>query len=467
MGRTYYLAVDIGASSGRHILSYTEDGVIRTEEIYRFKNGQKNDGGTLVWDTGELFRSIVEGMKKAKELGKIPSYMAIDTWGVDFVLINGRGKVVGKPVGYRDSRNDGMEKEVSKIISPGDLYRRTGIQFQRFNTIYQLAAVKKYHPEELGAAKKLLFIPDYFNYLLTGKAECEYTEASTSNLLSVGTGTWDRELIEMLGLPSHIFLDLKMPGTKIGRLRNEIAREIGYDLTVMHAASHDTGSAVLAVPTSSDDVAYLSSGTWSLLGVESMEPIVTDESMAANVTNEGGYDMRYRCLKNITGLWMIQSIRGECGGKYTFDELCGMAAEYGNTTCRVDVNDEMFLAPENMTEAVRKAMGKPDAPLGEVLATVYHSLADCYARTIKQISRVSGKKLSALHIIGGGSKDDLLNRLTAEACGIDVYTGPTEATAIGNLIAQMLGTGAFSSLAEARAAVAGSFDVKKIDIRRG
>ena len=467
MKKTYYLAVDIGASSGRHILSCVEDGVIRTEEIYRFKNGQKNEDGTLVWDTEGLFRSIVEGMKKAGELGKAPSYMAIDTWGVDFVLLNCRGKIVGKPVGYRDSRTDGIEKEVSKVISPFELYRRTGIQFQRFNTIYQLAAVKKYHPEELEKAKKLLFIPDYFNYLLTGKAECEYTEASTSNLLDVKTGTWDRELIASLGLPQGIFLDLKMPGTKIGRLRKEIALEVGYDLTVMHAASHDTGSAVLAVPTSSDDAAYLSSGTWSLLGVESREPVVTDESMAANLTNEGGWDMRYRCLKNITGLWMIQSIRAECGGRYTFDELCEMAVGYGGTPCRVDVNDDSFLAPDNMTEAVRKAMGKPDAPLGEVLATVYHSLADCYARTIKEIEGVTGKKLGALHIIGGGSKDDLLNKLTAEACGIDVYTGPTEATAIGNLIAQMLGTGTFSDLPEARAAVAKSFDVNKIDIGRG
>lgn len=457
----YYLAVDIGASSGRHILSHIEDGKIVTEEIYRFPNGLTKRDGHLCWDTVSLFASVKKGMKKAAELGKIPTYMGIDTWGVDFVLVDKDGKMVGDSVGYRDGRTTGADEIFYKSMTEAELYSRTGIQKQIFNTVYQLTALSKEHPEQYKAAKYLLMMPDYLDFLLTGVAAQEYTNATTGQLVSIETGKWDYDVIEKTGAPKELFGELSMPGTTVGPLSAEIAKEVGYNLTVLHAASHDTASAVLAVPTSSDEIAYLSSGTWSLLGIESLRPLADEKAHAANLTNEGGYNYRYRCLKNIMGLWMIQSVKKECGGKYTFDELCDMAKEYEATPLRLDINAPEFLAPENMTEAIRQKLGIPDAPLGLVLSVVYHSLADCYAQTVGELSALKGKKITALHIIGGGSKDVWLNELTAAACKIPVFTGPTEATAIGNLLSQMLGTGVFADLPTARKCVFESFGVKE------
>ena len=460
---TYFLAVDIGASSGRHILGWLEDGRLCLEEVYRFPNGTAPKNGHQCWDHEGLFESIVAGMKRCAEIGKIPSYMGIDTWGVDFLLLDADGRVIGDAVGYRDSRTMGIDKKVYEFIPEEELYERTGIQKQLYNTVYQLMALKSDAPEQLMAADKLLMMPDYLGYRLTGICHQEYTNATTGQLVNINTGEWDMELIRRLGYPEKLFGKLSMPGEVLGRLSPEIVERVGYDLTVIHPASHDTGSAVLAVPTNSDNIAYLSSGTWSLMGVERLVPDSSAAARAHNFTNEGGYDKRFRYLKNIMGLWIIQSIRKELGGKYSFAELCDMATDLGDTPYRINVNDSAFLAPDSMMGAIKDYCNAPDMPLDHILCCVYHSLAECYAETIKEICEVTGRAPEALHIIGGGSKDGYLNELTAKALDIPVYTGPTEATAIGNLLAQMLGAGVFSSVAEAREVVFASFDVKKVD----
>ena len=310
MGK-YYLAIDIGASSGRHIIAEIVDGKIVLEEVYRFWNGMDDVDGSLCWDVDRLFHEIVTGIKKCKEIGKIPSYMGIDTWGVDYVLLDKEDHILGKTYGYRDSRTNGMDDEVYKIIPEKELYQRTGIQKAIFNTIYQWMAVKKNNPEHMEAAETMLFIPDYFNYKLTGVKVNEYTEASTGQLLNPETKDWDYELIEMLGFNKNMLCPITKPGTKVGNFTAEIQKEVGFDCEVILPATHDTGSAVLAVPTNDDNGLYISSGTWSLLGVERMEADCSLRSMEENFTNEGGYDYRFRYLKNIMGLWMIQSVKKE------------------------------------------------------------------------------------------------------------------------------------------------------------
>ena len=461
--KTYYLAIDIGASSGRHILGWIEDGKIQLEEVYRFPNGTTLKNGHQCWDHESLFENVVAGMKRCAEIGKVPSYLGIDTWGVDFLLLDENGKVIGDAVGYRDSRTEGMDAKVYELLPEAELYARTGIQKQMFNTVYQMMALKEQAPEQLAAAKTFLMMPDYLNYRLTGVAHQEYTNATTAQLVNIETGEWDLEMMDKLGYPTHLFGKLSMPGETVGKLLPEIVEKIGYDMTVIHPASHDTGSAVLAVPSNSDNAVYLSSGTWSLMGIESLTPNASAEAWAHNFTNEGGMNHRFRFLKNIMGLWIIQSIRKELGGKYSFAELCDMATALGDTPYRIDVNDQLFLAPKSMMGAIKEYCGVEDMPLDHMLCCVYHSLAECYASFIGEIAEVTGKKLEAFHIIGGGSKDDYLSELTAKLIDIPVYAGPTEATAIGNLLAQMIGTGVFSSIAEAREAVFASFDVKKIE----
>ena len=460
--KTYYLAVDIGASSGRHILGSVENGKIVLEEVYRFPNGNIEKDGRLCWDHEGLFESIVAGMAHCAEIGKIPSYMGIDTWGVDFVLLDKNDRVLGDAVGYRDARTQGMDEKLYACVPEAELYARTGIQKQLYNTIYQLMAVKEQNPEHLEAAESFLFMPDYLQFRLTGIKRQEYTIATTGQLVNLETGEFDYELIERLGFPKKLFGKLSMPGAVVGNLSPEIAARVGYDLTVIHPAEHDTASAVLAVPTNSDNAIYLSSGTWSLMGVERMTPDSSPASAKLNFTNEGGVDHRFRYLKNIMGLWIIQSIRRELGGKYSFAELCDMATDLGDTPYRIDVNNARFLSPKSMMGAINEACGTTDMPLDHMLCCVYRSLAASYAQTVAELQEMCGNRLEALHIIGGGSKDDYLNRLTAEALNIPVYAGPTEATAIGNLLSQMLGTGLFSSIAEARTCVFDSFDVKKV-----
>lgn len=462
MGK-YYLAVDIGASSGRHMLASMVDGKMQLEEVYRFPNGMDNKNGTLCWDVERLFNEIKTGLKKCKELGKIPVSMGIDTWGVDYVLLDKDNKILGETVGYRDSRTDGMDEKVYEKISPEDLYKRTGIQKQSFNTIYQLMAVKETNPEYLEQAETILMLPDYFHFLLTGVKKNEYTEATTGQLINAKTNDWDYELIDLLGYNRNMFLPVSMPGTVVGSFTKKIKDEVGFDCTVVLPATHDTGSAVLAVPTNDDNAVYISSGTWSLMGIERKEPDCSVESMKANFTNEGGYDHRFRFLKNIMGLWMIQSVKKEFTEDLSFAEICDMASKETIPSI-VDCNDDCFLAPKSMIKEVQNFCRKTDQKVPETIAeissVIYNSLAKCYADTVKEIEEITGKKYDTIYVVGGGSNAEYLNQLTAKYTGCRVSAGPSEATAIGNIMVQMLHDGVFKDLPEARTCVRDSFDVK-------
>lgn len=462
----YYLAVDIGASSGRHMLASMKDGKMQLEEVYRFPNGMDNKDGTLCWDVERLFAEIKNGLKKCKEVGKIPVTMAIDTWGVDYVLLDKEDKILGDTVGYRDSRTNGMDEKVYEKISLEDLYARTGIQKQIFNTIYQLMAVKETHPEYLEQAEAILMIPDYLHFLLTGVKKMEYTNATTGQLIDPKTNDWDYDLMEMLGYNTKMFQPVSMPGTVVGNFTREIQEEVGFDCTVILPATHDTGSAVLAVPTNDDNAIYISSGTWSLMGIERKEADCSAESMKANFTNEGGYDHRFRYLKNIMGLWMIQSVKKEFEEDLSFAEICERASKETITSI-VDCNDDCFLAPKSMIQAVqdfcRSTNQQVPQTVGEIAAVIYNSLGKCYGDTVKEIEAITGNTYDTIYVVGGGANAGYLNELTAKYTQKKVSAGPTEATAIGNITVQMLHDGVFASLSDARVCIGQSFDIKHYD----
>ena len=366
---------------------------------------------------------------------------------------------------YRDSRTQGMDRLVEARISPKELYARTGIQKQAFNTIYQLMAVKQQEPALLEQAQRLLLVPEYLTYRLTGRRESEYTNATTTGLVNAQTKTWDEEILDRLGYPRRLFGELRQPGFSVGELSPQVQERVGFDCQVLLPATHDTASAFLAVPAKENGV-YLSSGTWSLLGTELPAPVLTEESRRCNFTNEGGYQYRFRYLKNIMGLWMLQSIRREAREGTSFAALEQAARDAGEFPSRIDVNHPSFLAPESMGEAVRslcRETGQPvPATLGELAACVYHSLAQSYARSIQELSALTGKSYTAVNVVGGGSRDSYLNQLTAQATGLPVYAGPTEGTALGNLLVQMLAQGEFPDLAAARRAIRHSFPMKEV-----
>lgn len=460
-----YLAIDVGASSGRHIAAWLEDGKIVTREVYRFPNGAEMKDGHLCWDIGALERHVIAGLKAAKEQGCEPVSIGVDTWAVDFLLLDGAGKRLGDAVAYRDSRTDGMDEEVYALVPETELYAKTGIQKAMYNTIYQLMSLKKTEPALLDKAAQLLMIPAYFHYRLTGVGVNEYTLATTTNLVNAETKEWDGELLDKLGFPRRLFGRIGKPGEVLGKLTDEIAKEVGFSCDVVLPATHDTGSAVAAVPANDDDFLYISSGTWSLLGVERMIPDCSEASRKLNFTNEGGVEYRFRYLKNIMGLWMLQSIKRELNDEYGFGELSDLARE-AKINSLVDVDDMRFLAPKSMIDTVKAlcAEGGQQVPetVGEVCKVVYLSLSDCYRKAIEQMEEVTGRTYSRLHIVGGGCQDGYLNELTAKATGKAVYAGPIEATALGNLLVQMLANGEFTSLAEGREAIARSFDVKPV-----
>lgn len=462
--KDYYLAVDIGASSGRLILGHLEDDRLAIEEIHRFDNGLKLKDGYLCWDIGNIFREILNGMKKCKEAGKVPVCMGIDTWALDFVLLDEDDNVLGNAVGYRDKRTAGMDRKVYSIIPEDELYKRTGIQKMIINTIYQLMAVKEQNPQHLKKAKSLLMIPDYLNYLLTGVKKAEYTNATTTQLVSPNTYDWDYDLIRMLGFPEHIFLEIIKPGTALGSLKDDVIKEVGFNCEVIAPATHDTGSAVVAVPSVSEDKLYISSGTWSLMGIERTEPDCSVKSMEHNFTNEGGYDYRFRYLKNIMGLWMIQSARKEFEKNYSYDEICNLAS-LETIDSIVNCNDERFLAPRSMVEEIKNCCRETGQRVPEsdaqVAAVIYNSLAVCYKNTVEELEEITGRKFPSINIIGGGADADYLNRITAKLTKRKVYAGPKEATAIGNILVQMISTKKLSDLNEARECVLKSFEIKE------
>ena len=456
----YYLAVDIGASSGRHILGEIKNGKLVIEEIYRFSNGAVKKNGHICWELDRLFAEIINGMKKCAELGKIPHSMGIDCFGVDFVLLDENDNILGDTVAYRDTRTEAVKDAVNEAYP--DLYATTGIAEQLYNSVYQLAAIKKEHPEYIERAKRFLMLTEYFNFRLTGNKKNEYTNSTTTMLLNAVTEDFDEGILKAIGVPKEIFSKPEKPGTPVGTLRDEIKKEVGFDCKVILPATHDTGSAVFAVPTN-DKCIFLSSGTWSLMGTVLNKPICTKEAKDKGFTNEGGV-VGIRFLKNIMGLWIIQSVRHELGDKYSFSELCEMA-ESSLYPYTINVNDNVFFSPESMIDAINEHLKQNCAPkpetVGDMLKAVYGGLSKSYGETVSEIEDITGEKFDAVYIIGGGSRDDYLNKLTAEKTGKAVYAGPTEATAIGNLLVQAKSAGEVTT-EEIPALVSRSFDVKKV-----
>lgn len=451
----YYLAIDIGASSGRHILAHFEEEKIVLEEIYRFENGMHLQDGSLVWDIGHLFREVKAGIAQCKTIGKIPQTVAIDTWGVDYVLLDAQGHEILPAVAYRDGRTDAAQQPVSALISQQDLYGKCGIQHQKFNTIYQLYCDKQ--SGKLDKAAHCLMMPDYLSYKLTGVCKNEYTNATTTNLVHAERKTWDPELLSLLGIRPGLLQELSLPGTVVGPFTEEIQSEVGFNATVLLAPSHDTASAVAACPLD-DDCVYLSSGTWSLIGTENRDPILTQKACEANFTNEGGVEYRFRFLTNIMGMWLFQSIRKEIGKTLSYDEM--MQAAMQSDYCKTfNCNDSTLTAPESMIGAIQALLGE-ELPLGDVLSAVYHSLAASYKAAVETIERLSDKQILRILIVGGGSKDRYLNELTSKVTGKTVLTGLSEATALGNLLSQIMHDRKIT-LSEARNIVRKSFPIKE------
>ena len=455
----YYLAVDIGASSGRHILGSIENGKLVLEEVYRFENGLKEVGGNLTWDTEELTDNVIAGIKKCGEIGKIPGTVAIDTWGVDYVLLDKNKKEITPVFAYRDSRTDGVPEQIDEIISRKDLFARTGIQAINFNTIYQLYADKI--SGRLQNAEYFMMMPDYLSYRLTGIMANEYTNATTGSLVNANTNEWDFEIIEKLSFSKNLFLPLAKPATLLGEFSDEIKEKIGFNAKVIHAPSHDTACAVAACPIDDKSV-YISSGTWSLIGAENKTPTLDFEASEAGFTNEGGVEFRYRFLENIMGMWLFQNIRKNLDKKYTYDQMMEMArrSDYDKL---IDPNDKSFVAPESMIDAVKGYLGDKDLPVADILKSVYLSLANSYNTAVKTIERLSNKKIENILIVGGGSKDAYLNELTSKVTGKKVITGLSEATATGNILSQIMFDKGID-LDTARETVKKSFDIKEIKI---
>ena len=453
----YYLAIDIGASSGRHILGWIENGVLKTEEIYRFSNSPERIDGHLKWNTSRLFQEILNGLKKAGEIGKIPVSVGVDTWGVDYVLLDEKDEPINGAYCYRDSRTDEIIEKVHNKLSFAELYERTGIAFNPFNTVYQLFCDKQSGRMEKAAS--ILMLPDYFHFLLTGVKKQEYTNATTTGMVNAKTHTWDEDILETLGFKKTLFSELSQPSSYVSEFTDEIARSVGYKAKVVLPATHDTASAVLAAPLKSR-TPYISSGTWSLLGVEQPQAHTDEKARVSGYSNEGSVDGQFRLQKNIMGLWMIQQVRRELNDEYSFVELAELAKS-SPINDEIDVNDQRFLAPKSMIEEINAAVGRK-LTVGETAYCIFNNLAKDYAHSLVVLEEMTGEKYENLNIIGGGSKNELLNELTKKYTQKRIITGPTECTAIGNLLMQMIGAGALSSVSEGRKIIKKSFDIKEI-----
>ncbi len=463
--RKTYLAIDIGASGGRHILGYIDNGKLATQEMYRFENGAKMKGDHLCWDGEALFQHVLRGIAECGKQGYHPVSIGIDTWGVDFALLDKAGNLAGDTVAYRDNRTDGMDVQLEKTMPFALLYQKTGIAKQPFNTLYQLMAVLKENPQARETADDFLMIPEYLSYRLTGQKAHEETNLSTGALLDAKTRTWCKDAIKAAGLPEKWFrTKIVKAGTVLGRLLPEHAQAVGFESTVVLPATHDTGSAFMAVPAKDDRAVFLSSGTWSLLGTELTKPQTDNKSQAVGFTNEMGYNGTIRYLKNIMGMWMLQCIRKEMDLKYSYAQMAELAAE-SDYEDYVDATDNRFLAPRNMKGEVLRALhdqGSPEPKEDkDIFRAVTLGLAMCYRNSIREIETLSGKSFTSINIVGGGSQNITLNRLTSKVTGLPVYAGPTEGTALGNLIAQMITDGQLPDLQTARHLITESFPIIK------
>ena len=459
------LAFDFGASSGRAILGHFDGERIRLEEVHRFQNDPVKLGETLYWDVLRLYHEIVQGLHAAKRAGGFDS-IGIDTWGVDFGFLDKDGLLLENPIHYRDRRTDQMIDFLDSIIPLADVYGRTGIQIIPINSIYQLLSLVKERPHLLERADKALMMPDLFNYFLTGSVGNEYTNASTTQLLDPLHRNWDEELLKMIGISPDLFAPVKQPGTLAGYLSENLCREQGFDSKpVYRVASHDTASAVVAVPAEGSDFIYISSGTWSLMGIETDSPILTEESYRANFTNEGGFGGTIRYLKNIMGLWLIQEARRQWireGQTFSFSELQEMATKAKPFASIIDPDDDRFASPGDIPSRIREVCRETNQPvpesIGDVVRIIYEGLALKYRETRDLLQLVTHKTYPNIHIIGGGTQNEMLSQFTADATNTKVVTGPIEATALGNIAIQLIAEGSINTLQEARSIIAKSTD---------
>lgn len=464
------LAFDFGASSGRAIIGCFDGDKITLEEVHRFSNDPVSVGGTVYWDVLRLFYEIKQGIIKAKIAGGFDS-IGIDTWGVDFGLIDSEGKLMENPVHYRDARTAGLVDEAFKTMPKEKLYGITGIQFMELNTLFQLISLKKYRPWMLERADKMLFMPDLFGYMLTGKMCAEYSIASTSQLIDLDKRTWSKEILDAFGIKESVFAPLVQPGTVLGELSKEVCEECGVDpVPVISVCGHDTQSAITSVPCEDGDFAFLSSGTWSLFGTELDKPIVNETSMNINITNEGGFDGSTGFLKNIIGLWLIQESRRQWkreGKEYSYADLEKLALAAEPFKCFIDPDAPEFVPHGNIPERVREFCRKtgqyvPET-VGEIMRCIYESLAMKYRLTFEKLRECTERDYPVIHVIGGGTKDGLLCQMTANSCDRTVKAGPIEATVMGNVAVQLMSDGSVKNIGQARKIVAESSELKTFE----
>lgn len=461
------LAFDLGASSGRALLGRLADGKLSVEEIHRFPNDPVLVGKTLYWDILRLLHEIKLGILKAHQMDVRPQSMAIDSWAVDFGLIGNNGELLSNPVHYRDSRTDGMMEKLFELVPQAEVFSRTGIQFLPFNTIYQLYAMANEDSVILREADRFLMIPDLLRYYLTGEMVNEFSNATSTQFYNPSKQGWDIELLERIGVPGRLFGKVVMPGTMAGQLSESVCEELGVPpMPVIAVAEHDTGSAVAAVPADEGNFAYLSCGTWSLLGTEVSAPVLTEQALALNFTNEGGVDHTYRLLKNIMGLWIVQECRRaweKAGLPFKFEELVSHAEQAEPFLSVIDPDDPVFMPPGDMPKRVQdycKATGQtiPESP-GAIIRCVLESLALKYRYVLECTEQLSGKRFTKLHMVGGGINNTLLCQFTANAIARPVWAGPTEGSAIGNMLVQYIALGLLKDIQHGRDVVRDSFPI--------
>ena len=461
------LAFDFGASSGRAILGIFDGEKIELQEVHRFSNDPVKINGTVYWDVQRLFFEIKQGILKAKEAGGFDS-IGIDTWGVDFGLLRKDGTLVENPVHYRDARNDGMVERATSYMSKERMYDITGIQFMDFNTIFQLLSLKENRPYILEEADKLLFMPDLLNYMLSGVKSTEFSIATTSQMVDLKTNNWSDEILDTFGISKDLLTDIAPTGAVIGQLSDEICEELGVGKAdIVSVAAHDTQSAITATPCEFDDFAFISCGTWSLFGTEVKEPIINEASKKLNVTNEGGYGYTTAFLKNICGLWLIQESRRQWireGKEYSYAELERLALECEPFKCFIDPDAPEFAPmgnlPRRVTEYCEKTGQYVPQTVGEIIRCIYESLALKYRYTFDGIKECTGKDYDRIHVMGGGTKDKLLLQMTAQSCNVNVYGGPIEATALGNVAIQLMSSGDIKDIKQARKIIAEGENLK-------
>ncbi|HUV03840.1 MAG TPA: rhamnulokinase family protein [Armatimonadota bacterium] len=469
-----FLAFDLGAESGRAVMGLLGGGKLRLADVHRFANGGVSIGDSMYWDVLRLFDEMKRGLRLAVEAhGKGIAGLGVDTWGVDFALLGPNDVLLENPHCYRDSRIDGMMAEAEKIVPPSEIYEQTGIQFMPINTLYHMLAITRSNRWMLETARTMLMMADLFNFFFTGEKACEFTNATTTQFYNPRAGDWARSLLERLEIPSHFLPDICQPGTVLGKVTASIAEETGAgQIPVIAPATHDTGSAVAAVPAVGRGHVYISSGTWSLMGVESKEPIVNEKALELNFTNEGGVENTFRVLRNIMGLWLVQESRrtwAQSGRDYSYSELTEMAEAAEPFRAIIDPDDPVFLKPGDMPARIREFCRQTNQPIpedeGAVVRTALDSLALKYRWVLERLEMLMESRLEPIHIVGGGSRNRLLSQLTANVAGRQVVAGPVEATAIGNLLVQAIALGQIGSLEEAREIVRKSFDVLTYDPR--